>query len=169
MTKDSPPEKKEGRLARHVRVARQLHKEPRSAITQIRSWLLGLWQARGGGLYGLGFVITFVYLEIEMFVGDFSDSSFADAVQQEVIQFVLRIGYQSFINGFMALIWPAYLLQYLDGWGIGFFIIGVVVFEKYLRPLIETWFPELKETRLQKEQLKRDKKMKKENKKNPKH
>lgn len=162
MPSDSAVEKKEGRFARHVRVAKQLRREPRSVVSLFRGWLLDLWQARGGGFYGLGCVITFISLEVKMLAADIAGSdSVSEAVVFEALEYVARFGFLSFVNGFLALLWPAFLLQWLNAWGFVVLLAGYIGFERGLRPLIETWFPELKEARVRKEWRKREREDKK--------
>ena len=123
-----------------------------------RGWLVNLWVARGGGFYGLGFVVVFVILEIKTIFGDIDSSDNAvDFVMQEVMEIVLRLGYQSFINFVMALIWPAFLLERYEFWALGALVAGYFAFEKFLRPAIETRLPELRDARSLREDRKREK------------
>ena len=152
------PAKKEGHLARKLRVARQIRDEPRSVPGLLRGWLLELWLARGGGFYGLGVVIAFVIFEIRFFVGDLWQSeSLVNFVAQEVLSLVFRIGYQSIINLVLALIWPVYLLDRLGAWAIVLLIAGFLAFEKAFRPVLEQRLPELREARLKKARAKAEK------------
>jgi len=43
---------------------------PRALLNVLRRSFRTVWDARGGGLYACGYVLTFVWLEITMFVGD---------------------------------------------------------------------------------------------------
>lgn len=157
MTKTAQ-EKKKGRIARHLDAARQLRREPRSAVRWLRSAFLRLWQARGGGFYGLGYVIAFIILEAKLFTGQFLGSeSVTQFVTNEVLEYVFRFSVLSFLNGLLALLWPAYLLAWVGAWGIAVLVGGYFAFERVARPLIENWFPELKEARENKERLRREK------------
>jgi len=109
-----------------------------SAIPWLRNWLLKMWRAKGGGFYGLGFVIAFITLEIRMFAAEFSGSdSVAEFIIGEALESLLRIGFLSFLNGFLALLWPVYLLERLGLWGIAILIGGYFGFERVLRPIVE--------------------------------
>jgi hypothetical protein len=139
---------KEGWIARHARTAREIHREPRSAITMLRSAAVGLWVARGGGFYGLGCLVAFIVLEVQMFTGDVAESTgVSDFITSQVLEFVLRIGFMSFVNGFLALIWPVYLLDWLGAPGLLVLFGGYMAFERVLRPFVERHIPELKEAR----------------------
>ena len=162
MTSDSTASKKEGRLASHIRVGKQLYREPRSIVSLMRGWLLSLWQARGGGFFGLGYVITFIGLQIRTFTsGIFGSDSVSDYVLQQALEFVFRICIESLINVFLALLWPAFLLAWLGAWGIPILLGGYFGFERGLRPLVETWLPELRESRERRELQKQEKRDKK--------
>lgn len=153
---------KEGRIARHLRIARGVRDEPRTLITLIRGWLVGLWSARGGGLYGLGVVVGFLVLEARMIADDLAGSSgVVDFLAGEIVEFVFRLGYMSVVNGFLALLWPLWVLERLGYWGIAVLAAAFVGFEYGLRPLIEARVPELAEAREAKaarRQAKRDRK-----------
>jgi hypothetical protein len=116
-----------------------------------------LWQARGGGFYGLGYVLTFIGMEIRTFTGDIGGSdSVSDFVLQQSFEFVSRICIDSFVNVFLALLWPAFVLKWLGGWGILVLLGGYLGFEYGLRRLVETWLPELREARARREHQKQE-------------
>ena len=140
----------EGWVARQVRTAREIGREPRSAITMLRSAAVGLWVARGGGFYGLGCVVAFIALEVQMFTSELGESTgVTDFVTSQALEFVLRVGFMSFLNGFLALVWPIYLLDWLGGPGLLVLLGGYLVFERVLRPFVENHIPELKKARAQ--------------------
>jgi len=114
--------------------------------------MVGMWRARGGGFYGLGYIVAFVYFEARMFAGDVLESeSVADFAAAQIFEYVLRLGFLSFINAFMALLWPIHIVIF--GGGVAFIALigGYLVFEKLLRPIIEDYFPELATMREQRE------------------
>lgn len=136
--------KKEGRIERYKRQVRQIHDNPKSIGTMVRSGLVSVWRARGGGFYGLGYLITFIVLEIRLIVGDVSESEgVVDFVSSQMIEFIFRFGIQSFVNGFLAFLWPVYVLNWLGAWSLALLVAGYYVFEKLLRPAVEGWLPEL--------------------------
>lgn len=140
--------RKEGRIARHLRIAREVKAEPRTAITLVRGWLVHLWAARGGGLYGLGVVVSFLILEARMISEDLAESSgVADFLVGEIVEFVFRLGFMSFVNGFLALLWPVYVLERLELWGLVLLVGAYFAFEYGLRPFAESRLPELAEAR----------------------
>jgi hypothetical protein len=105
-TNKSPKRKsKEGRIARSWRVFKQLRKEPKPIGPLLWEAMVGMWRARGGGFYGLGYVVAFVYFEARMFAGDVLESeSVADFAAAQIFEYVLRLGFLSFVNAFMALL-----------------------------------------------------------------
>ncbi len=142
--KVKPKLQKEGRIERYKRQAKQIHENPKSIGTMIRDGLVSVWRARGGGFYGLGYLITFIVLEIRLVVGDVSESEgVVDFVSNQMIEFIFRFGVQSFINGFLAFMWPVYVLDWLGVWSIAMLVVGYLVFERVLRPIVEGWLPGL--------------------------
>jgi len=155
-------QKKEGRIARQLRIAREVRAEPRTALTRIRGWLVGLWTARGGGLYGLGVLVSFLILEARMIADDVAESSgVADFLVGEIVEFVFRLGFMSVLNGFLALLWPLWVLDRLGYLGIALLVAAFVGFEYGLRPLVESHVPELAEAREAKAAQRREKREKK--------
>ncbi len=74
--------------------------------------MLRIWRVRGGGFYGLGYVIAFVVLEVRAFVGNFEgDGDITSMIAQEVLGFFFRFAAQSFLNGFIAFGWPIFVVD----------------------------------------------------------
>jgi len=142
---DDSPGKRKGRIARHFRMGREVVRQPRQAIPLAREALVEAWRARGGGFYGLGYLIAFCWLQFSVLVGDVSES---DSVSQfamgAAIEYLLRFSLMAFVNVFLALLWPFYVLEQFGGTGIILLAIGYLTFEYGLRPLIEQTFPELR-------------------------
>jgi hypothetical protein len=118
---------------------------PRSASTLIRDGLLRLWAARGGGLYGLGYVVTFVWLEIRLVVTEFDASGgILEFLGDQLLEYLFRLGFMSLANMVMAFVWPALLLDWTGAWGLVLLGLGYLGFEYGLRPRIEQRYPELR-------------------------
>lgn len=157
MTKD-PAHRKEGRVARQLRLAREIRREPRVVVPRARAALARLWAAKGGGFYGLGYVVAFISFEIKTFgasvVSSGGVSEFAAGfVTNQLLQYVLRVSFESILNAFLALLWPFHVLPWLGGWGILALVGGYLGFEYLVRPSIESWFPELRAARDEKARL----------------
>ena len=139
---------KEGRISRHLRVAGEVRENPRRMLPLLRGALLDVWRSRGGGFYGLGYIVAFIYFEIEMLVGDVVESaSMSEFAFGQILEFLFRFGFMSFVNAFRALLWPVYVLQLYEGVGIIVLIGGYAAFEYALKPGVERLFPELEEHR----------------------
>ena len=150
---------KEGRLARDVRMAWQLGREPAAIVPLLRRWLVKLWASRGGGFYGLGYVVTFVALEIKSLSGDLTSVS---GLVAQAAQYVIRFSIESFINGLSALFWPFHLFRWLGPFGLVVALaIGYAAFEGAIRPLMEAWLPEVKEAIAEQERRKQEKRERK--------
>lgn len=143
-----PP--KEGRLSRGLRVARELRDDPRRIGPLLRSAMLDIWRSRGGGFYGLGYLVTFVILEIRMIIGDAMEASGpAEFAMGQALELVFRLSSLSFLNAFQAFLWPAFVLQLYGGLGIILLVGSYLAFEHACKPGIERLFPELREHREQ--------------------
>ncbi len=142
-------EGKEGRLARHRRIAREIYAEPRSIPGHIRRALISAWAGRGAGFYGLGWIVTFIAMEVNMIAGEVVESgSVGEFLGSQLLEYLLRIGFMSFLNSLLALLWPAYVLEWVGGlWGVTLLVGGYLMFEYGIRPIVEGVFPELKEAR----------------------
>lgn len=137
-----------GRIARHLDAVREIRREPRAAARMVRAALLRLWRARGGGFYGLGYVVAFIVLEVRFVTSEFLGSEgIAQFVAHELLEYLFRFGWMTFLNGLLALIWPAFVLAWLGAWGIAVLVVGYFAFEHAARPLIEKWVPEIKDHR----------------------
>ncbi len=118
--------------------------QPRTAPSLAREALIKLWRVRGGGFYGLGYVITFVVLEIRMLIGNVVDSTdVVTLVVQEALEILFRFAVQSFINGFIAFGWPIFVVQYLHGWGLLAIGVGWFAFDRWAKPWINARLPDL--------------------------
>jgi hypothetical protein len=127
-----------------INTVRQVVREPRSIGALLRAGLVNLWRARGG-VYGLGYVVTFVYLEARMLFSDLVEAeTVADAVFAQLGEWLLRLGLDSLLNMLFAFMWPVWLLQHFGGWGIWAIVAAFVLGEKVLRPLVERHVPELR-------------------------
>jgi len=111
---------------------------PRVLPTWIRRPLGRMWRARGGGYYGMGYVVSYFVLEIRMLVGDLQETEgVADFITGQVLGFFV----ESFINAFVALAWPFLLVAEYELWGVGLLIVGYFVFERLIKPSLVKWFP----------------------------
>lgn len=166
MPLDEEVKPQERRFVRHSRVVKRLAREPTFAFPLVRNWLLALWATKGGGFYGLGYVVTLVTLEAISFEQDAVQgaSSLSGAegfVVSQAFQYVTRFGVDSIMNGVRAAVWPAYLFDWLGPPGIAAFVVGGMVFERVVRPVVEARFPELaaaRAARMKAKQEKRDRK-----------
>lgn len=137
--------RREGRIRRHLRVAGEVRQDPKRLYPLLREGLIDVWRSRGGGFYGLGYVVAFVCLEAATIIGEALDSSGAgDFALGQFLEYLFRLGLLSFVNVFQALLWPFYVLEHLGGAGIILLAAGFLGFEFLLKPLVERHVPELR-------------------------
>lgn len=147
VTVESSKKRAEGRVARFVRRSRGVIEDPWSIMPLMRKRFVSLWKTKGGGFYGLGYVLTFIILEIRTLAGDIGSSgSVSEFVTAQLVQYVIRISFESLINAFLALLWPLYLWSQLEIWGLVVLGMAYLGFVLVLRPSLAIWFPELGQT-----------------------
>lgn len=146
---------KEGRIAHDVRMALQLGREPAGILPLVRKWLVNLWASRGGGFYGLGYVVTFIALETRSLSGDLTSVS---GLVAQAAQYLMRFSVDSFTNAISALIWPAHLFERLGGpAGLVALAAGYAAFELAIRPVMQAWLPEVGEAIAEQKRRKQEK------------
>ena len=131
-------------LHRRLDPIAEIARKPSSVKGYIRRGLVGLWRTRGGGLYGLGYVVCFVVLEARTLVGDVVEAANAtQALAGELVEWFFRFGVDSFVNVVYAFLWPGFVLNFLGAWGLVVLAIGFFGFERFARPWVEQRLPEL--------------------------
>lgn len=106
-----------------------------------RDWFRKVWKVRGGGLYALGFAVSFIIFE----VGSLGDDimGIGSLFNGQTLDFVAQFIIDSFKNTLKALMWPVYVLQLAPPWGAIGLGVAYVGFTKFLKPPIEGWlFPD---------------------------
>ncbi len=121
-----------------------LAKEPKSfpaaLLRLIKRSLRTVWDARGGGLYACGFVLTFVYLEIRMFILDiFAAESVGDFFTSQFSEMLFKYLGQSIANTVQAFIWPVHAIDIQPPWGIGALVALYFVFPMFVKERLEKW------------------------------
>ncbi|MEM9741498.1 MAG: hypothetical protein AAF918_02315 [Pseudomonadota bacterium] len=110
-------------------------------LSRTRRWLLRMWRLRGGGFYGLGFVLVFVVHEVRSLFGQVAEStSAADFLTSQALEMVIRLFSESWINFLYAAIWPLLLLGWAGGYGFLMLILGFVVFDRWGKPALNAFF-----------------------------
>lgn len=105
-----------------------------------RNWFRKVWKVRGGGLYALGFALSFIVFE----VGSLGDDimGIGSLFNGQALEFVIQFLVDSFKNTLKALIWPIFVLQFGPPWGAIGLGITFFAFTRYLKAPIERWlFP----------------------------
>ena len=114
----------------------------------VRSNLISLFRSRGGGLYALGYVVSFVVLEVleipdllTDLAGFFSgDGSFVGSLLALMVDFFV----DTLRNVIYSFVWPGFFLQLTGPIGVAFLAVGFATYNRILRPIVERVVPELK-------------------------
>ena len=99
-----------------------------------------VWDARGGGLYACGFLITFVILEIRMFFVDIYEAeSISGYFSSQVSELLFKYIGESFQNTISAFMWPVYVIELNPTWGAIILAGLFIIFPKYIKKPLEGW------------------------------
>jgi len=113
---------------------------PGKANSWLRTWFGKVWKVRGGGLYAVGYAVTFAYLEVTTIVSEFAESeSLADFFTEQLFEFVIRFATDSLVNLVKALVWPVYLIELAPPYGAIGLGLAFVAFPMLLKKPIERW------------------------------
>ncbi|MFQ5609947.1 MAG: hypothetical protein ACE5F8_06725 [Woeseiaceae bacterium] len=106
----------------------------------MRRWLRKIWQVRGGGLYAVGYALTFVYFETRTIIGEIAGSSgVGEFLSSQLTEFVFRFASESLANFVKALMWPVYVIRLDAMWGAIALGLGFVFFDRVLKKPVEVW------------------------------
>ena len=134
--------KNRGTEAMHL--GNTLVNEPRAfpgvVLEKIRKSFRIMWNARGGGFYACGFVLTFVILETRMFVSDIVEAeSIGDFFGEQIFEMLFRYLGESIQNTVYAFIWPVRFFEYRQPWGLLTLGVLYLVFAYLLKKPLERW------------------------------
>ena len=113
---------------------------PRELLNLIRRSFRTVWDARGGGLYACGYVLTFIWLEIWMLVDDIlSADSISAFFGEQIFEIFFRYLGESLRNMIAAFMWPVYIIEISPPWGVGILVGMFVVFARWIKQPMEHW------------------------------
>ena len=108
-----------------------------------RGWFAKIWKVRGGGLYAVGWALTFAWLEVTTIIGEiFEADGVVDFFTSQLLEFMLRFMGDSLKNMVMAFMWPAFIVQWRMPLGAILLGLAFFLFPTYVKPHISKWlFP----------------------------
>ena len=113
---------------------------PKKTAHAMRPWIRKVWKARGGGLYACGFVLTFVYLEASMLIGEImSATGVVSFFTEQLLELPLRFFTESLGNLVAAFLWPIPLLEFSPPWGFAILAVIYLVFAKFIKEPLTQW------------------------------
>lgn len=113
---------------------------PGALLKVLRRSLRTVWDARGGGLYACGYVLTFIWLEIWMFVDDIlSAESISAFFGEQIFEIFFRYLGESLQNMIAAFMWPVYIIEISPTWGVGFLVAFYFIFTRLIKKPLEAW------------------------------
>jgi hypothetical protein len=109
-----------------------------------RAWFAKIWKVRGGGLYAVGWAVTFAYLEVTTVIGEIAEADgVVDFFTSQLLEFFLRFMGDSIKNMIQAFMWPVWIVQWRPP--VGAIALGgaFMLFPTYVKPHITAWlFPD---------------------------
>ena len=113
---------------------------PGALFKVLRRSLRTVWDARGGGLYACGYVLTFFALEIRMLVDDIrAAESISGFFGEQIFEIFFRFLGESLQNMIIAFMWPVFVIQISPPWGLGILVSMFVAFPRWIKQPLEHW------------------------------
>jgi hypothetical protein len=114
---------------------------PEKSHGWFREWFRKVWKVRGGGMYALGFALSFIYFEIASLGDDIM--GIGSLFSGQAVEFVIQFFIDSLKNTLKAFVWPLYVVQLAPPWGLVALGVAFAVFTRFLKAPIEHWlFPD---------------------------
>ena len=114
---------------------------PGKAHGWLRAWFRKVWDVRGGGLYAVGFAVSFLYFETTEIIFDDIPGFIAlnNVFSSELVAFGIQVVVDTMINFVKALIWPVYFVSWWPP--VGAMVLGIAffLFPRYFKSPIERW------------------------------
>jgi hypothetical protein len=121
-------------------LAKEPKEFPRELLSVFRRSFRTVWDARGGGLYACGYVVTFVWLEVMMFVDDILEAeSISGFFGAQLFEMFFRYLGESFVNMIYAFMWPVYIVKTAPPWGAIAFGLAYLTFDRLFKESMEAW------------------------------
>lgn len=113
---------------------------PADLLKLIKRSLRTIWDARGGGLYACGFIVTFVYLEIRMFFVDIYEAeSVSGYFSSQAAEILFKYIGESFQNTISAFMWPVHIIEIDPTWGVIILAAMFIAFPRFIKKPLEGW------------------------------
>ena len=116
---------------------------PEKSHGWFRDWFRKVWKVRGGGLYAVGFAVSFLVFEI----GSLSDDilGIGSLFNGQAINFIVQLLLESLMNTIKAFAWPVYVVAWAPPYGVIGLALAFVGFTRFLKAPLERWlFPDEK-------------------------
>lgn len=113
---------------------------PGKAHGWFRTWFAKVWKVRGGGLYAVGYALTFAYLEVRSLISEIIEAEgVLDFFTGQFIEFFIRFMSESIVNMIQAFMWPVSLIQAWQPFGAITLGLMFIVFPLVLKKPLERW------------------------------
>ncbi|MEL7187065.1 MAG: hypothetical protein AAFN50_11635 [Pseudomonadota bacterium] len=110
---------------------------PQRSHGWFRTWFKKVWDVRGGGLYAVGFAVTFLWLEVTSIFDDIAGIGMV--FDGQAVEFVIGFIVDSFKNTLAAFMWPVDIVTWKSPWGAIILGLAFWLFPIFVKPHIEKW------------------------------
>ncbi len=126
--------------------AAEMQRNPSVVLAWIKQGLINTWVLRGGGFYGLIFLLVFLFLQAQTFVLEMLEAEDAiDFVTSQLVEAVFKFFSATLGNMVQAFLWPVLFINWVGSWGIPALIAAFLSFDRWGRPYINHRIPQLHE------------------------
>ncbi len=137
------------RLGEEARAAGEMGREallgPDGVVDTLREflfrWFRKIWKLRGGGLYAVGFALSFLYLEVtELLLDDIPGFFNLDSYDAgAIIGFGVEVFVDTIRNTVLAFTWPVFFVQWQPPIGLALLVLAFMLFPRFVKPHLERW------------------------------
>ncbi len=113
---------------------------PRQAGGLFKRMFRTMWEARGGGFYACGFVISFIWLEINTLIDEIASADgFIEFFTEQFLEFLMRFSAQSITNTVLSFLWPLLVIDRLGPISVALLLAGYLAFARFIKPVLTAW------------------------------
>ena len=105
-----------------------------------RRWCQRVWRSRGGGLYAVGFIVSFAYLEtVDILFDDIPKLFAIDWFSGDAFRFAVEFLIDTFKNMLNAFLWPVHVIGWQAPAGIVILVAMYIAWPRFVQQPIEHW------------------------------
>lgn len=137
MTEPAPPTPPDKPSTRRAKLAQGIKSGAGATASGGMSWFkrfaAKLWASHGGGLYGFGYMLTFIWLELRTLTSEFGEADgVVDFVAGQFLERFFKVAIESFMNSIKALMWPVIVITEYQLAGIVAIVVVAAAYKRFV-------------------------------------